>query len=427
MDSEALSVVKQMFDTIDDAVPRNQKTQTQRARELFELLEHDGGQVEAIGEPEYNRTRIAELGTWSNDPWEGATYGVDASTTRPLEYNNGLVINTGYAKTAVVGEDADREIEREGHISTVVYYDDDDSTLHPDSFDSEFIEGELIPFPASAEETRNVQKSVSTVAQRDSESQQALKSLDEIDGALLLDGSVLPLGVIYWLLLDYAGERSPAGSWDRPAEIVANYIQIIDRQYERSQPFVGVVKTSSMSQVLAALEKKIKKHDVRDENGRLRDVPWTRDNLFMAEVLRQHDLEYLTYTSWLTHKQQKVGSRHYELLEPVADRLQNGTPEDYRRAFFYLRLPKTGDVFRIETPKLFIEDEGMREQVRLKALKEIAQRQNEPRAIARADKLVRITRENREKIRGMVESETAYDHNWDGRWNMLEDDNPEEN
>jgi hypothetical protein len=284
----------------------------------------------------------------------------------------------------------------------------------------------LLPFPESAEEARNVEKSVATVAQRQSESQQALDSLDGIEGALFLDGAVLPLGVVYWVLLDYAGERSPAGSWDKPTEIVGNYIEIIDRQYERGQPVVGVVKTSSMSQVLSALRSKIAQHDLRDENGRQQNVPWTRDHQFFAEVLRHDDLDYLTYSSWFVHKQQEIGGQHYELLDPLADRLGHGTPADYRRAFCFVRLPKTGDVLRIEAPALFVQDAEMRENVQLKALKEIARRRNVPRAIGRADQLARITQQNRAKIRDMLESsESSYDHNWDGRWSALDDDNPD--
>ena len=68
----------------------------------------------------------------------------------------------------------------------------------------------------------------------------------------------------------------------------------------------------------------------------------------------------------------------------------------------------------------------MRENVQLKALKEIARRRNVPRAIGRADQLARITQQNRAKIRDMLESsEPSYDHNWDGRWSALDDDNPD--
>ena len=426
MNSEALGAVRRLVEEIDGAVPRDQESQAAYARRLFELLGREGGAVEAIGEPQYRRTRIDELGTWTDDPWGGPSYGIDASTTRPMEYNNGLVVDAAHAKTGVTGDGADRPIERTGHVVTTAYLDDDDSVLHGTAFERGHVSAELVCFPQSTEEPRNISKSVATVAQRLSESRQAVESLDAVDGALFLDGAVLPLGVAYWVLLDHAGRRSPAGTWDLPADILNNYIEVIDRQYERELPVIGIVKTSSMAQVLDALREKIATHGIRDDEGRLLSVPWVRDHQFMAEVLRFDDLDYLTYTSWFVHRGQDVQGEQYEVLEPVADRLEHGEPADYRRAFCYVRLPKTGDLLRIEAPRLLVEEETMREQVRLKALKEIAQRRGVPRAIHRADRLARISQENREKIREMIEhTEASFDHNWDGRWSNLDDDTPE--
>ncbi|SNZ12321.1 NurA domain-containing protein [Natronoarchaeum philippinense] len=423
MDSESLGIVREMFEAVDQAVPREPTSQADHARQLFELLAREGGHVEAIGEPQYWRTRIDELGTWSDDPWAGATYGVDAGTTRPIEYNNGLVVDTAYAKTAVAGNDDGGEIERTGHITGVAYFDDDDSTLHAQTFDGDNVTAELIPFPQPAKEPRNIGKSVASVAQRMSESRQALASVESVDGPLFLDGAVLPLGIVYWLLLDYTGGRSPAGSWDVPADIVGNYIEVIDRQYERDQPVIGIVKTSSLSQLLSSLREKIASHNIRDDSGRLVSVPWTRDHQFMSEVLRFDDLEYLTYTSWFVQQSREIQGQHVEALEPISGRGRHGDAEAYRRAFCYVRLPKTGDLLRIEAPYLMVKDEDMREQMRLKALKEIAQRRGVPRAIHRADRLARISRENRDTIRDMIErTEYSYDHNWDGRWSDIEED-----
>lgn len=425
MDSEAIGAMRELFAEIDAAVPREQDSQADHARRLFDLLGREGGSVTACEDPVYQRTRIDELGTWTDDPWNGRTYGVDASTTRPLEYNNGLVVDAAHAKTAVASDTDGSGIERTGRIVGVAYHDDDDSTLHGKRLDGDHVTAELVRFPQSTEEPRNISKSVAAVAQRLSEGQQAVDSLAHIDGALFLDGSILPLGIMYWVLLDHAGGHSPAGTWSIPAEIVENYIQVIDRQYERDQPVIGIVKTSSMTQVLGALQEKIETHELRDDDGRLLDVPWVRDHQFMSEVLRFDDLEYLTYTSWFVNEGQEINGKLYDVLEPLANRLEHGSPADYRRAFCYVRLPKTGDLLRIEAPYLMVQDEPMRDQIRLKALKEIAQRRGVPRAIHRADRLARISQENREKIRDMIErAEASFDHNWDGRWSDL-DDNPE--
>lgn len=423
MDSEAVTTVRTLFAEIDAAVPRDQHSQAEYARNLFELLGRDGGAVTAIGEPTYHRTRIDDLGTWADDPWNAASYGVDASTTRPIEFNNGMIVDAAYAKTAAAGEAADRAVERSGRVVGVAYLDDADTTLHDKTFEGEYVTGQLIRFPESVEEPRNVSKAVAAVAQRLSEGTQAVESLDYIDGPVFLDGSIYPLGILYWLLLDHAGDRSPAGTWSLPADIARKYVELIDRQYGRGQPVIGIVKTSTMAQLLGSLRKKIDPDDALDDDGTRPGVPWIRDHQFLSEVLRLDDLHYLTYSSWFVSDGQEIAGEVYRLLEPLAGHLEHGDAGDYRRAFCYVRLPKTGDLLRIEAPYLMIRDEEMRRQVQLKALKEIAERRGVPRAVHRADRLARITRENRDNIREMIErTEAAYDHNWDGRWRGLKDD-----
>ncbi len=84
MDTDAISIVRDIFDHIDANIPRDITPQSDYARQLFDHLACDGGRVTALDEPTYQKTRIDELGTWTGDPWETPTYGLDASTTRPL-------------------------------------------------------------------------------------------------------------------------------------------------------------------------------------------------------------------------------------------------------------------------------------------------------------------------------------------------------
>lgn len=422
MNSEALGAMRELFAEIDAAIPNDQASQTDRARQLFGLLDREGGIVEPLEAPAFQRTRVDDLGTWAEDPWGTPTYGVDASTTRPLEYTNGLVVDAAYAKTAVAGAPDKAGIEQQGRLVTVAYHGDSDSRLHGKRLEGEYVTADLVRFPTVADEPQNIAKAVAAVAQRMSEGRRAVASLDAIDGALFLDGSIFPLGIVYWVLLDHAGNRSPAGAWDAPQEIVKQYIEIIDHQYERDRPVIGIVKTSSMAQVLEALETKIARHDIRGDDGRPVDVPWTRDHQFMAEVLRYDDLEYLTYTSWFLSKGQEIAGDRLDTMAPLADDLEHGTPTDYRRAFCYVRLPKTGDILRIETPVLMLQTSEQRQRVRLKALKEIAKRRGVPLAVDRADRIARISQTNRDTIQDMLENTDAtFDHNWDGRWDDTED------
>jgi hypothetical protein len=420
MDTDALSIVRDIFDHIDTSVPRDITPQSEYARQVFQHLSLDGGRVTALGEPSYQKTRLDELGTWTGDPWQTPTYGLDASTTRPLEFNNGLIVDTAYAKLGVAGASADKRLEENGTIETVVYLDDSESTLYAEQFEKDRIHGEVVQFPPT-DRSATLSKSVAAAAHGLAESNHAATYVDALDGLLFIDGAVYPLGVLYWMLLDQVGRSTPAGAWEKPNEIVENYIDVIDSQYEAGYPVIGVVKTSTISQLLDALDSKLDAHAGDFPGAGSPDVPWTRDHQFIAEVLRDESLEHLTYTSWFVHEQAPVDGRSFELLDPFSSQLSHGSPEDYRRAFFYVRLPKTGDVLRVETPRLMIDDEETRTQIQYKALKEIAQTQDVPRAVRRADRIARITRENRDTIRDLLTSaDYAYDYNWDGRWSDIE-------
>jgi hypothetical protein len=253
------------------------------------------------------------------------------------------------------------------------------------------------------------------VAQKLSEGKHLADHVDEADSVVFLDGSVYPMKILYWLLLDEDGRTTPATAWDVPREIVENYLRAVDSQHGEELPVVGVVKTSNTSRLLSTLRDKV------EGIGKSPDLPWVRDHQFVGEVLRDDSLNHVSYTSWFVQKGTNVGGGRYELMEPLTMELEHGDPEDYRLAFFYVRLPKDGYVMRIEAPYLMVEDEDRRRQVQYKTLKEIAQKRDVPRAVARADKIASITRENRGTIRELITStEHSYDYNWDGRWSELD-------
>jgi hypothetical protein len=433
MDAQARSLIEQMLTRIGTRIPRNRLEQNDYARKTFSHLSKSGGGVETIGELGCFRTPIAHLGNWTDDPWDGATYGIDASTIPDSEYTNGLILDVANAKLGISGIDADRTPEQAGTIKAVVYYDEDGTTIPNETINSEQNEnlrGELVPYNADSDSTRNLSKAVSSVAQAFAEGEHARRMLDEIDGPLFLDGSIYPLGMLYWVLLAQTNERSPASSWSRPREIIENYIEVIDTQYERGLPVIGIVKTSTSPQLVDALEKKLVRNNVTDEDGLRPSVPWNRDNQLVAQVLDISDevhennsdsnnLAEFTYTSWFVSTELGAGQLSGELLEPFVEEIQFGEPKDYRRAFFYVRLPKEGFVFRIEVPLLFIYDEDIRHKIRDKALKEIAKRRDVPYAIKRADRIARITRGNRESLRDNIESiKPTMNYNTDGRWNQ---------
>lgn len=427
MDPTALSVVRDLFDHIDANVPRERDEQAEYARKLFDHLGHPGGAIAPLGEPCYQKTRLSELGTWNEDPWTQPTYGLDASTTQPIEFNNGLIVDTAYAKLGVAGPEGDRSIEAEGTIKTVVHFADSDSTLYNTAVSEGNVDGEVIRFRLpDVGQLRDLSKAVATAAQHLAESEHLTRNTDRIDGMCFIDGAVYPLGVVYWLLLENSGRPTPAESSELPNRILRNYVEFIDAQLAADLPVVGVVKTSTIDEILSALKEKIAQNGLTDEDGVRLDVPWTRDHQFIGEVLRDGSLDHLTYTSWFVQEHLTIENQAVDLLRSVGSELSHGEPYDYRRAFFYVRLPKTGDVLRVESPYQMVSEEDRRTAIQYKALKEIAKKQDVPGAVDRADRSATITSENRETIRNMIRSsEASFDHNWDGRWSDIEEINRE--
>lgn len=421
MDADALTVVRELFDHIDGSVPRDETEQTAFARTAFEQLSDSVGLAVPVEPVEYRKARLSDLGAWSEDPWSEVTYGLDASTTRPIEFNNGLVLDTAHAKLGVMGADADRSVEQRGTVKTVVHYPDPESTLHGTSIETGGVKGEVLRFPANdRDDPTRLSEDVSTAAQYLAEGEHLTTCADAIDSVCFIDGAVFPIGVAYWLLLAERNQQTPALTWDIPRRILRQYVRFVDRQYDRGDPVVGVAKTSNMDTLVESLAATF-------EAGRAdadipETTPWSYDHQFVGEVLRNDSLDHLTYTSWFVQEGLEVDGRDVELLAPLADELKHGDPSAYRRAFFYVRLPKTGDVLRVETPALMIDSAGERRTVRLKALKEIAKTRDVPGAVNRADRIARFTRDNRDSIRDLLtSSEPTFDHNADGRWSDLEE------
>lgn len=421
MDERALSVVTDLVGRIDGALVESPDEQTADARELFGLLGHEGGAVEPYepfdpaSSPPYAVTPAADLGNWEADPWGDPTYGIDASTTRPMEYDNGLIVDVAHAVLGVSGVDADHTPERRSTVVTGLYTGHRAVDTPAVDLDGQ-VAGEVIELSNEPRTTRNVTSTLASAVQRRSESRHARRCLDDIDGPLFLDGAVYPLS-----LLRHVGDgETDDTEWSLPVEVLRTYVEVIDDCFDRGLPVYGVVKTSEIDTLLQGLRQKISHNEIRRDDGRLRRVPYRTDAQFVASVLRDDRLTHLAYTDWFVETEPVPGADRAERLDPVADALEHGAPADYRRAFCHVRLPETGNVFRIETPLLFLEHGPGAEAVRLKALKEIARRNGVPGAVARADRRARITPGNRDRIRHSLENaEPTYDHNTDGRWNDL--------
>jgi hypothetical protein len=424
MDNAPLSVIGQLLANIDGALPDNRPSQLELARHAIQHLDHSGGQIEPIGDGGFQRTQLTQLGNWAYDPWEDKpVYGVDSSTTRPLEYANGLIVDIAHAKIGTGGAGHPPTIEGASSVSAAVYLDNPDATLHDMSLTEEDVTADLLHLPSTTETPQGVTTTVSSIAQRHAEGMHINRHLDALNGPLFIDGSVYPLYILYYLLLADSGFRPEATVWDGSRDIVRAYVEVIDTMADRGLPVVGIVKESSTTEVVQSLRVKTNQHNLEGPDGNALRIPWQQDAQLFAQVLQDTNedyLKYLPHTDWFVSRGREVDGNHFELLSPIADELLHGDPEVYRRGFFYCRLPRTGDILRIEAPLLMIQSPDMRRVVKLKTLKEIALRRGIPQPIQRADRLARITRDNRDTIEQLIDSAAPmFDHNNDGRWRDL--------
>jgi hypothetical protein len=178
--------------------------------------------------------------------------------------------------------------------------------------------------------------------------------------------------------------------------------------YENDLPVVGIVKTGRSSVALTALEHKIRNADI---DGLELPLPWSSDTQLFSNALHtEADLysdrgHLISYTPWLFQTEQTA---HGESVVPFGSfdgvSLQYGDPQEYQRAFFYARCPRSGTVMRVETPYVFARNDRVRERIQRKALVELAQQQNEPRAIMFADENARITRNDRKNLLNVIQN-----------------------
>jgi len=158
VDTEAIDMIRRMHNHIDDNMEWDSTKTEQRARDLYSYLDRDGGEVEPLDAVECYKTEIDKLGTWSGDEWAETAYGIDASTTRPIEYQNGLVTDTAHAKLGVDSHGKNRSLEMRGTVITMAHYDAEETTLHSKRFEAGRIDAEMIISPKFEREGRTQER-----------------------------------------------------------------------------------------------------------------------------------------------------------------------------------------------------------------------------------------------------------------------------
>lgn len=416
---DTYGALNQMFQELGRAVGDFDAQQTVTAADAITHFQQPGGDVVLLNDDEFQITHkpISEVKSW-DDPWP-TTYGLDGSTTRALQFNNGLLAAGSAAKLGVSGETSNADLANRTTTTLVAHHNDDEFELPGvGESDIELPEGtdaEMLRFPASDLISR-LDDYLVGVSRTYAEGKHARKYAAELDGPLFIDGPLYPNPAFSWMLFEQAGVGPTymTDNWpEMVGEILQNYVSTVEIMYDRNYPPIGIIKTGRSSAALDSLQTKIEDNDVDIETP----LPWGSDHLLFDDALYNPDDRYgnkgpiISYTPWFLQKKEGAHDESvvpFEFYDGVS--LKWGDAEEYIRAFFYVRCPQSDYVMRVETPHTFARNARLRERITRKALVEIAQQQKEPRAITFADQLARISRDDRFNLRDVIEQFARTNH-----------------
>lgn len=352
------------------------------------------------------------------------SYGIDASTTRDISFQNGLILDVA---NAIIGvKHGNGSLENHRRIVAGFYYDDgietfENETVHDTSWETEYgpvdTNGEVVFLPSSQGFARSPSEWVSAAAQSLAEGRHMRQYATDFDGPLFLDGALYPLSILSRILFVKSENTYVPPEWRTATnEMVQNYIDTIETQLHSGHPVVALSKTMNTTELLTALDAK---QAFLDEEYRM---PWNDDYRFVSDLLSQpqHDNRTYTYTSWIVQERTSMMGQTFELLEDFE--FEYYSPTDLRRAYFFVRVPRYGNIFRVETPWIFLQETSRehRELFQQAILRELVETEDIPRATKAADHEARLGPQIRDRIiENMHDIAPITKYNRDVRWTHL--------
>ncbi len=378
--------------------------------EFLDPLYRDGSPVlEPIDDLVKRAAPIEDLAL-QDSPFETA-HGLDSGTINPTTFKNGLLLDL--AQAAMSGSPSSLQLHRSRTYIMTVHSNDtavDHSTDGWDQFDEDHGRGRIVQTEALA---RDEERIVHGLALYLAESHHALDHADDVEDILVLDGPLYPKGLVHWLgrhgtIADLASED------DLVAEVLANYVRLVEDFLDRGIPLVGFVKSPQSRGLIRTLK----------ENGS--PSPWASDAAFFSQVLEQRERRHgefervtdeLSWTGWFRSRLGADGVFSGPEAELGVERARPAT--DYEVTFTVVYDPRTDLVFKVELPFAFAQDEGTRAAVEQYLLREIAGERGPPLPVGKADELARIGADQKAELvrRLEVAFDTEADRNYDReRW-----------
>ena len=377
--------------------------------EFLDPLYHDGRPIlEPLGE--LRRRRIDVEDAALREPPFPTQHGLDSGTINPTTFTNGLVLDVAQAAMAAVPSEL--ELHRSRSVVTTAH--SNDPTVDCDegewsAFDEGYSRGRVLQAPRVNRYEEAVVHALSLYL---AEVSHATLQADVVDDLLILDGPIYPKGLLAWT------DRHPELAEllveeERPRDVIARYIGLVERFADRGVPLAGFIKNGGSKAITRAVR------------GTTR-APWVDDAAFFERVLRRTDAEgdtltdELTFTNWFRSRAgvDKPLSADGDALGLPRSR----APEDYEVTFFCLYDPRSELLFRVEAPAVFTRDPDVREALTMQFLRDVAHESGPPLAVAKADELARIGREERAALIRSIEQrfdsdrDRSYD---DERWGLV--------
>jgi hypothetical protein len=348
------------------------------------------GSDDVVLEPLEEQTRfeapLTDVGV-QDRPFE-TVHGLDSGTINPRTFRNGLVLDL--AQAAMAADPSDLDLHRSRTIVTSVHSNDIRLALDRDwaYFDDGFGRTRVVQVGDLARDQERVVHGLSLYL---AESTHAIRHADDVSELLILDGPVYPTELVSWAER-HAGLRDLVADEPLVEEVVDNYTTMVEQFAAGDVVLGGFVKSGRSEALLQALA------------AQGAPTPWATDRSFFTHVLeRRRDGERVTdrlsWTNWFISRLGADGT--FAEVGPGADRALE--PGAYEVAFFVVYDPRTDIAYRVELPMVFAADQTVRNRVRRHVLRGVAARQGPPDAVARADTLARISRDETEDLVAAME------------------------
>ena len=395
---------------------------------LDPLFHDDVRVIEPIDEVRRRRIDVEDAALQA-DPFP-TQHGLDSGTINPTTFKNGLVVDVAQAAMSAVPSDL--ELHRGRTTVLSVHANDVTTSLGEEDWfadDEGYTRQHVLQVPRV---DRFEQQVVHVLALYLAESKHALENADVVSDLLVLDGPLYPKGLLEWRDRDSRLERLLADE-ERPRDVVASYLRLVERFVERDVPLCGFVKTPSSRTITRA---------VRANQG---NAPWVNDAAFFKAVLdpgsagtgpgdgidrfeggpgaggeRRKDV--LTATNWFVSRGGADG-----VLSAEGDALgleRRLDPADYEVAFCVVYDPREDHLFRVETPLAFARDPELRDRLLRQVLQGVAIQGGPPPVVAKADELARISRDEKAALKRALERafESEQERDYDtSRWGVFEE------